>query len=101
MAGKTEQKSLGRITHYYSHLNVGIIELTDGDLSVGDTIHIKGKHTDFTQRVDSLQIEHLCGYIVKTGQGDRRTTFSATTSNQHVVHCAGAAKMTVWLLVYR
>ena len=41
-----------------SHLNVGIIELGDGDLNVGDTIHIKGQHTDFTQTVDSIQIEH-------------------------------------------
>ena len=37
---------------------MGIIELTGGELKVGDTIHIKGKHTDFTQTVDSIQIEH-------------------------------------------
>ena len=58
MAAKTEEKLLGRVTHYYSHLSVGIIELTDGELSVGDTIHIRGKQTDFTQSVDSIQIEH-------------------------------------------
>lgn len=58
MAAKAEEKLIGRITHYYSHLSVGIIELTDGELSVGDTVHIKGKHTDFTQSVDSIQIEH-------------------------------------------
>jgi putative protease len=58
MATGTGETPVGRVTHYYSHLNVGIIELTDGDLNVGDSIHIKGKHTDFTQTVDSLQIEH-------------------------------------------
>jgi translation elongation factor EF-1alpha len=58
MAAKTEEKPLGRITHYYSHLGVSIIELTGGDLNVGDIVHIKGKHTDFTQTVDSIQIEH-------------------------------------------
>lgn len=58
MAAKTEEKLLGRVTHYYSHLSVGIIELTDGELNVGDTIHIRGKQTDFTQSVDSIQIEH-------------------------------------------
>ncbi|HXG53021.1 MAG TPA: hypothetical protein VNN77_16620 [candidate division Zixibacteria bacterium] len=58
MANDTGEVPLGRVTHYYSHLNVGIIELTDGDLNVGDTIHIKGKHTDFKQTVDSMQIEH-------------------------------------------
>ncbi len=58
MAAKSQETLIGRITHYYSHLSVGIIELTDGELKVGDTIHIKGKHTDFTQTVDSIQIEH-------------------------------------------
>ncbi len=58
MAAKSQETLIGRITHYYSHLSVGIIELTDGELKVGDTIHIKGKHTDFTQSVDSIQIEH-------------------------------------------
>jgi translation elongation factor EF-1alpha len=58
MAAKSEEKLIGRITHYYSHLSVGIIELTDGELKVGDTIHIKGAHTDFTETVDSIQIEH-------------------------------------------
>jgi translation elongation factor EF-1alpha len=37
---------------------VSIIELTVGELNVGDIVHIKGKHTDFTQTVDSIQIEH-------------------------------------------
>ena len=58
MAAKSQETLIGRITHYYSHLSVGIIELTAGELKVGDTIHIKGKHTDFTQSVDSIQIEH-------------------------------------------
>ncbi len=52
-----EEKEIGKITHYYDHLNVGIIELSD-ILKVGDTIHIKGHSSDFTQGVDSMQIEH-------------------------------------------
>lgn len=59
MMGTTgEEVLLGRVTHYFSHLGVGVIELTDGDLNVGDLIHIIGKHTDFTQAVGSIQIEH-------------------------------------------
>ncbi len=57
-AAKTEEKLVGQITHYFSHLSVGIMDLTGGELKVGDTIHIKGKHTDFSQTVDSMQIEH-------------------------------------------
>lgn len=52
-----QEKEIGKITHYYSHLSVGIIELSD-TLKVGDTIHIKGHTSDFTQNVDSIQIEH-------------------------------------------
>jgi hypothetical protein len=58
MATGAGETPVGHVTHYYSHLNVGIIELTEGDLNMGDIIHIRGKHTDFTQRVNSLQIEH-------------------------------------------
>jgi translation elongation factor EF-1alpha len=58
MAAEAEEKLIGRITHYYSHLNVGIIELTEGKLKVGDVIHVKGTHTDFRQAVDSIQLEH-------------------------------------------
>lgn len=50
-------KEIGTITHYYGHLNVGIIELNDA-LKVGDKIHIKGHTSDFTQDVTSIQIEH-------------------------------------------
>jgi hypothetical protein len=52
-----QEKEIGKITHYYSHLSVGIIELSDV-LKVGDNIHIKGHSSDFSQGVDSMQIEH-------------------------------------------
>lgn len=52
-----EEKLIGKITHYYGHLSVGIIELSDA-LKIGDTIHIKGHTSDFTQQIASMQIEH-------------------------------------------
>ena len=52
-----EEKLIGRVTHYFTKLGVAIIELTDGELRVGQTIHVKGHTSDFTQEVDSLQIE--------------------------------------------
>jgi len=58
MAAGAEEKLIGRITHYFSHLSVCAIELTDGELKMGDTIHISGKITEFTQTVGSMQIEH-------------------------------------------
>ncbi len=52
------EKLIGRITHYFSRLSVCSIELTDGELKVVDTIHIRGNNTDFTQIVASMQVEH-------------------------------------------
>lgn len=49
---------VGKVTHYYSKIGVAIVEITDESLNIGDTIKIKGHSTDFTQTVDSMQIEH-------------------------------------------
>lgn len=58
MAANVEGKLIGRITHYYSHLGVGIIDLTEAGLNLGDVVRVKGTHTDFKQTVDSIQLEH-------------------------------------------
>lgn len=60
------EKEIGRITHYFGHLSVGIIELSDA-LKVGETIHIKGHSSDFNQAVDSMQIEHASVSEAKAG----------------------------------
>jgi translation initiation factor IF-2 len=49
---------IGRIIHYYPRINVGIVELTDGEINLGDVIHVQGKQTNLVQPVDSLQIDH-------------------------------------------
>ncbi len=53
----TEEK-IGTVTDYYTKIGVAAIHLTDGDLSVGDQIRIRGHTTDFTQPAESLQVEH-------------------------------------------
>ncbi len=62
-----EEKLIGKITHYFSNIGVGIIELSD-ELKVGDTIRVKGATTDFEQEVESMQIEHQ--NIEKAKKGD-------------------------------
>ena len=50
---------IGVVTHYYGHLLVAVVKLEPGiRLRVGDNIHVKGHTSDFSQRVDSLQIGH-------------------------------------------
>jgi putative protease len=48
---------VGKITHYYNKIGVAVVELTD-TLRVGDTIKISGHGRDFTQVVNSMQVEH-------------------------------------------
>jgi len=61
-----KEKLIGEITHYFGKINVAIVKLYD-TLKEGDTIHIKGKNTDFTQTVSSMQIDHENVKIAKKG----------------------------------
>jgi len=63
-----EEKLVGKITHYFTNIGVGVIEITKGDLKVGDKIHIKGATSDFEQTIDSMQIEHENIEKAKKGQ---------------------------------
>ena len=63
-----EEKKIGNIVHFFGKVMVAALEITDGELSVGDTIHIKGKTSDFTMKVESMQIEHQ--NVEKVSVGD-------------------------------
>ena len=59
---------IGVIQHIFDKINVAAIEITQGELSVGDTILIKGHTTHFTTIVESIQIEH--DSVEKAKKGD-------------------------------
>jgi len=52
-----EGELIGKVTHYFLKIGVAVVELTD-TLKVGDSIRIIGGEKDFTQQVESMQIEH-------------------------------------------
>jgi len=62
------EEEIGRIGHYFSKINVGILELSKSEVLVGDTIHIKGHTTDFYQKVQSMQVEYSPVESAKSGQ---------------------------------
>jgi hypothetical protein len=49
---------IGVVTHYYDHLSVAILRIESDTLRVGDVIHIRGHTTDFSQKVESLEVDH-------------------------------------------
>ncbi len=59
---------IGVVTHYYSHLSVAVVSVTDRPLQGGDRIHIKGHTSDFYQTVESIQVEHESRPRAEVGQ---------------------------------
>lgn len=57
---------VGIVSHYFGNLGVAGIELSS-ELRVGDTIHVLGHTSDFTQTIDSIQIEHETVESAKAG----------------------------------
>ena len=57
----------GTVTHYYNHLHVAGVSNTDGELHIGDTIHVKGHTSDFQQKVESMEIDHELVEVAKSG----------------------------------
>ncbi len=58
---------VGKVTHYFDRIGVAVLKLYEA-LKVGDTIRVHGRTTDFTQSIDSLEIEHQ--KIQSAGPGD-------------------------------
>lgn len=58
---------VGHITHFFSKINVAVVELTL-PLAVGDRILVKGPSTDFEQVVESMQIDRQAIQRAESGQ---------------------------------
>jgi translation initiation factor IF-2 len=61
------EEKIGIVEHFFSNVNVAAIKIINGQLKIGDTIHFVGTHTDFTQKIDSMQINRNPVESVKTG----------------------------------
>jgi len=62
-----EEKEVGVVSDYFARIGVVAIEVT-GEINVGDTLHFTGHTTDFTQVVESMQVEHE--QVMKAKKGD-------------------------------
>ncbi len=62
------EEKIGVVIHYWSNIGVAGLKITDGELKVGDTIHLKGHTSDFTQPVESIQIENESVEVAEPGQ---------------------------------
>lgn len=61
------ETEIGHVSDYFAKIGVAGIEITSGELKVGDTIRILGHTTDLTEKIESMQIEHEQVEIAKAG----------------------------------
>ena len=64
-----EGKKIGFVSNCFHKISVAAVEITDGTVSVGDTLHFLGHTTDFESTVHSMQIEHKSVTEAKKGDG--------------------------------
>ena len=60
------ETKIGEVEDFFAR--IGVIALTvKAPLSIGDNIHVHGHTTDYSQRVDSMQINHASVQSAKKG----------------------------------
>ncbi len=59
-------KTIGKVHHYFDRIGVAALILK-APLAVGDTVKISGHDKEFTQVVNSMQIEHQQVQSAKKG----------------------------------
>lgn len=70
---------VGIVVHVFDRILVAVLRLEKG-IRLGDHLHFLGGHTDFEQRIDSMQVDHKpveqaapgTEVAIKLGQAVRR-----------------------------
>ncbi len=74
------ERTIGHVTHYFSHLGVAAVSLSDA-LKVGDRIRVVGHTTDETMTVDRMQVDHHD--VPSAGPGDDVAVHVAARVREH------------------
>ena len=67
MTEQIQKTPIGKVANYYSKIGVAVVDLT-APLQKGDKIAFEGATTNFTQTVDSMQIDRKDIESAKAGQ---------------------------------
>ncbi len=60
-------KPIGKVVHFYDKLGVAIVDLDKGGLKVGDEVKFKRGEEEFSQKIESLQVDREPVESVKKG----------------------------------
>lgn len=61
------EQLVGKITHFFPKVSAAVFVVSGPSLNIGDTIKIVGHTTNFTQRVDSMQIDRKVIQVAQKG----------------------------------
>lgn len=61
-----KKTKIGRIIHYFDKIQVGVINVLDKEIKVGDQIWVGGDD-GFSQAVTSMQVDHKSVEVTKAG----------------------------------
>ncbi len=64
-----EMEEIGNVFNFFAKPSVAAINITSGELRVGDTIRIMGETTDLTQKIESMEIDRVKVEVATAGQG--------------------------------
>ena len=62
------EKKVGEVIKFFAKPSVAAIKITEGTLTVGDTILIKGHTTDLQEEVKSMQVDNVPVEKAEVGQ---------------------------------
>ena len=63
-----DREEIGLVFKFFAKPQVAAINITFGEIKVGDTIQIEGQTTNFLQTVDSMEIDRVKVESAKAGQ---------------------------------
>ena len=63
-----DENVIGKVEKFFQKPSVAAVRVENGALKVGDKVRFHGATTDFTQTVDSMQIEHDAVETAAVGQ---------------------------------
>ena len=58
-APESTLEKIGEVTHYFPHVKAAAVMILKDGLKVGDEVYIKGHTTDFKEKVNSIQMDHV------------------------------------------
>ena len=76
------EQLVGIVTHFFKGPSVAVVKLSDeGHIAVGDRLHFHGHTTDFTETVESMEVEHQ--KVERAAAGDEIAIKVIERARQH------------------